>query len=220
MTEPTNPTNPQPAGDDPSGDPAARSAPAAPAPTDDAAPHNQGDGDELTRLDPVDLARMVRDLRKENASARTNAKSAAAEEARKQLAAELGKILDPNADEEADPAQLAVQLTAAQREAATLRTERAAEKAARKAGIDADALLDSRSFADKLGKLDASGDDFSTALDALVAEFADDPRYKTAGQAPARSGGDFSGGTGDTPDTPRSVDDFRQQRRKWRRGTT
>ncbi|WDZ91150.1 hypothetical protein [Nocardiopsis sp. HUAS JQ3] len=180
----------------------------------------QDGADDLANLAPAALADMVRKLRKENGAARTNAKTTAAEEARAQLAAELGKILNPDASaEESSPEALAEQLRTAQAEAATLRTERAAERAARSAGLDPDALLDSRSFAKKLDGLDSSADTFATALDALVAEYADDSRYKAGGQAPtpSRSGGDFSGGSGDatTSDLGRlSVEDYIAKTRK------
>lgn len=163
---------------------------------------DQGD-DDLARLDPADLARMVRELRRENAASRTNAKQNAAEEARRQLAAELGRILNPDQgdSEETDPATLAEQLTAALEEARTLKVEREAERAARRLGADVDALLDSRRFTDQLSRLDPDSDGFTDQVRKLVADTLKQfPQYKaTAGQAPARSGGDFSGGPGDAP---------------------
>ncbi|MUL39625.1 hypothetical protein FZ103_00255 [Streptomonospora sp. PA3] len=155
-----------------------------------------GDGDDLAQLSQADLARMVRDLRKENASARTNAKQQAADDARQDFAQKIGKALGLVTDDQqkADPDKLAEQLS-------NERRERYAEKAARAADLDPDRLLDSREFEGKLRKLDPAASDFQTALNALVKEYKDDPRYKTTstGQAPARSGGDFSGGPGNTP---------------------
>jgi hypothetical protein len=160
------------------------------------APVPGGDGaDDLASLSSADLAKMVRELRRENGADRTNAKQAAADTARQELAQEIGRALGlvKEEGEKADPNKLAEQLQSERR-------ERLAEKAARRAKLDADALLDSRGFARALRKLDPSADDFTAGLDALVKEYKDDPRFKTStGQAPARSGGDFSGGPGAQP---------------------
>lgn len=164
--------------------------------TNDGGQQGGDGGDDLASMSQADLAKMVKDLRRENASARTNAKTTAAEEARQEFAQKIGKALglvdDSGGDKGPDPDQLAEQLSGERR-------ERYAEKAARAAGLDGDALLDSRAFATKLGKLDPAASDFSTSLDALVREYKDDPKYQThsTGQAPARSGGNFSGGPGD-----------------------
>ncbi len=82
------------------GEPGATGAPATgekpPAtgqPTAPAAPTEQGaTTDELAALDPATLAKMVRDLRTEKAAGRTNAKTKAANEARQQLAQDIGKV--------------------------------------------------------------------------------------------------------------------------------
>lgn len=137
-------------------------------------------------------ADYVKQLRDEAAGRRTEVQ---------QLRATLdgiAKALDPDAgDEKPDPAKLAEQLTAKDNELRTLRVERAAEQAARKAGADADALLDSRAFAESLGQLDPTDKGFVAALDALVAEtLKARPQYRASGQAPARSGAPIPGGSG------------------------
>src|SRR5690606_12381819 len=126
----------------------------APGASGDTGAGDQGD-DRPARRGPAALARMVRELRRENAASRTKAKQAAAEEARRQLAAELGRILNPDQgdSEETDPAELAEQLTAAREEVRALRAEREAERAARRRGADVDAPLDARRFAAELGRL-------------------------------------------------------------------
>lgn len=173
-----------------------------------------GDGtDDLAALSQTDLARMVKDLRKENASARTNAKQQAAEEAKQQLAQDIGKALGLVNDDQGapDPEQLAQQLTEERR-------ERYAEKAARSAGLDVDALLDSRSFAKKLDGLDPASDTFTSDLESLITSYQDNPKYKATGQAPAppRSSADFSGGSGDKSSDLGSLpmDEYIQQTRK------
>ncbi|GAA2772832.1 hypothetical protein [Saccharopolyspora taberi] len=174
----------------------------------------QGDAaDDLANLEPAALAKMVRDLRKENASTRTNAKqqaaTEAAETARTELVQQLGKALGliddgskaPTADE------LAQQLTARDTELRSLRVERAAEKAARKHTADIDALLDSRSFAAELDKLDPNGDSFAADIDKLVSETVrNNPKYKAAGQAPGRSSSEHAGGSG-AGSKPKSLTD-------------
>lgn len=87
------------------------------------------------------------------------------------------------------------------------------------AGLDADALLDSRGFVDALRALDPSGASFARDLESVIAEYADDPRFAAGGRAaPVRSGGDFSGGSGGR-DAPQTVDDFRRRRRARRGGS-
>ncbi|MFJ9558281.1 hypothetical protein ACIRPH_31125 [Nocardiopsis sp. NPDC101807] len=196
--------------------------PAAPEPKPAEKP---ADGDELESLSPADLAKMVRDLRKENASDRTAAKTKAAQDAQDDLVQRLGRAMGLIKDNsEAKPptaGELTAQLTAAQKAAAdrdaelrALRVETAAAKAARAHGADVDALLDSRSFADKLGELNPSDGGFPAALDALVkTTVKDNPKYKAMGPAPAASSGDFSGGSGDKPPTRNDIDDFRKARR-------
>lgn len=171
----------------------------------------------------------VRKLRDEAAANRVKAKEL--EDAQKADADKhqstldgIAKALGLKSDDEAAPPtaeELTAQLTTAQQTAAaretelrTLRVETAAAKAARTHGADVDALLDSRSFADKLSELDPSTDGFTTALDALVAKAVEDnPKYKTASPAPAVSSGDFSGGSGDKVPTRNDIDDFRKARK-------
>lgn len=163
-----------------------------------------GGGGDLESMSQADLAKMVKDLRKENASSRTNAKQQAAAEAEQALTDKLAAALGLKEGTDAPTAEdLTNQLAERDAEVRTMRTERAAEQAARKHGADVEALLDSRAFTAKLADLDPSAASFSDDLDALVAaEVEANPRYKTTHGAPAaRGGGDFSGGSGDQSHT-------------------
>jgi hypothetical protein len=86
---------------------------------------------------------------------------------------------------------------------AELAYERSVDRAARKLGADADALLDSdrfrREVSEELGD-DFDDDDLSKAVQKVAAKFAKDPRFSGT-RAPARSGADITGG----PGAPRQV---------------
>jgi hypothetical protein len=102
----------------------------------------------------------------------------------------------------------------------TLRLERAAEKAGRKAGADVDALLDSRSFANAVAKLDPTDDGFDDDLAALVDKALDsNPRLKAEKPTPPPSTTDMTGGgeQGKAAD-PDDIDSIREARRKRRNG--
>lgn len=163
----------------------------------------------------------VQKLRNEAASRRVREKEqeTAAEQARR----EKQELIDAFAkaaglkedDGPPDPEQLTKQLTEAQKQAQdrdaelrTLRIERAAEKAARTHQADVDALLDSRSFAQKLANLDPSDGGFADALDELVKTTVEsNPKYKATGPAPAASSADFSSGTGEKRKRPSGLFD-------------
>ena len=161
----------------------------------------------------------VRKLRDESASHRVKAKEleerlTETEQRRQEQLDAIAKALGLAPDDAPpDPEELTRQLadvqqqtTAREAELRTLRTERAAERAARQHGADVDALLDSRAFADKLGKLDPSDEGFADAVSDLVKTAVEDnPKYKADGPAPAASSADFSGGTGERAPRPTSL---------------
>lgn len=140
--------------------------------------------------------KQIADLRKENASDRTNAKKTAADEATAEILAKVqaalgGKTGDtaPTADELT--AQLAASTSAAtdaQRELAVYRA------AATVTGADAPTLLDSRTFLTAIKDIDPT--DSAALKAAVVKALTDNPRLK-ATQAAGKSGGDFTGGTGE-----------------------
>lgn len=140
----------------------------------------------------------VKRLRDEAAGHRTKGSEAAKE--RDEFKATLDafrKALDPNAAPETDPLKVAEQAVrerdADRAELQTLRTERIAEKAARKAGADVDALLDSRGFTAALSKLDATSTTFEADITELVeASVKASPRLKVTA---TRTVTDSTGGT-------------------------
>ncbi|WP_171110593.1 MULTISPECIES: hypothetical protein [unclassified Streptomyces] len=172
------------------------------------------------------IARLQKELKAANgeaAKARTSAKKAAADEARTEIVQELGKalgLIKDDKDAPPDPAALTAQIeraTAAHRETAV---ELAVYRGASKYGADPDALTDSRAFLRSIKDLDPSDEGFAKAVQAAIKKAVEDnPKLKAAGQAPARSSGDFSGGTGDSGRSgPKTIDEIRAERRKRRAG--
>lgn len=97
--------------------------------------------------------------------------------------------------------------------------ELAVYKNAGSAGVDAAALLDSRSFMSRVDALDHAAESYPTDLAALITEASGDPRFagQAAPAAPAQSGPDVHG----TPDPAKrpdqmSVDELREARAKRR----
>lgn len=140
---------------------------------------------------PDNVQKMIRDLRTEAAANRTNAKSQAAQEARQDLAQQIGKALGLVKDDQpADPAKLAQQIGDLSGENKNLKTELAVFKAATKVGANAQALTDSRSFLAQIAKLDPTADGFDAKLrEAMKKAVEDNPQYSAAGQAPTPRGG-------------------------------
>lgn len=162
-------------------------------------------GGEDTAATIKRLERELGEARKDAAKSRTTAKAQAADEARTALATEIGKALGlVKADEAPDPEKLAAAIaekdTALAARDTDLRAkdiELAVWARAEKAGAKAPALLDSRSFVRTLADLDPSAKGFTKALDeAITAAVKDNAAF--AVQQAARSGGDLSGGTGES----------------------
>jgi len=116
--------------------------------------------------DPEVAKAEIERLRKENGAARTNAKAAAADEARKELAQQIGKALGLVEDEPVDPAKLTEQLTASQEQARQAALELAVYRSTPDASV-ASALLDSRSFLAKVADIDPTD---GVAIAAAVGE--------------------------------------------------
>ncbi|TMR97543.1 hypothetical protein [Nonomuraea basaltis] len=95
-----------------------------------------------------------------------------------------------------------------------VRVELAIHRSSTKFGADPDALLDSRSFLRNVRELDP--DDAAAIDDVIKRAVEDNPKFKASQTAgpPAKSGGDFAGGTGARPEESLTVDDFRARRRK------
>ncbi|MET8765476.1 hypothetical protein [Streptomyces sp. NPDC004658] len=166
------------------------------------------------------IARLQKELKTANADAakaRTNAKKAAADEARTQIVQELGKalgLIKDDKDAPPDPAALTAQIekaTAAHRETAI---ELAVYRGASKHGADPEALTDSRAFLRSIADLDPADEDFTKKVTAAIkAAVADNPKLKAA-SAPARSSSDFSGSS----EKPKSKNTIEAQREAFRKG--
>lgn len=172
-------------------------------------PEQPADGDESAL--PPWAQKALKDARAEAGKARTVAKANAANEARQQLAQDIGKALglfDDNADEPPTPEELTEQLresrgqlTSAQEQAVSAAIELSVYRTAAGLGANADRLLDSRAFCDEIDGIDVDPSDRTAFAEAvkerITAALERDPslRAQTAG----RSGGDMGAGVGDQP---------------------
>lgn len=144
---------------------------------------------------------MIADLRKENASSRSNAKQQAATEARNSLVQELGKALGLVKDDTpADPKELQAQIatiggenTSLKAQAQAAETRQAALLAAITQGANPVALLDSNSFLKSIEGLAPTDTEKINA--AITAALSTNPSLK-ATPAVTKSGPEINGGTG------------------------
>lgn len=114
------------------------------------------------------IARLESDLKKANVEvtkSRVNARATAAEEARTELAQQVGKALGIIPEDVIDPAKLTAQVAASGAEARRAQVELAVYRAADAAGGDPSALLDSRAFLDTLANADPND---ATAITAAI----------------------------------------------------
>ena len=161
---------------------------------------DQGTGDDGKTFD----ATYVKQLRDEAAKHR-NEKNQTTEERDKLKTTidQLRKALDPDSDDGEDPAKVAERATQERdqkvQELREKTVELAVHRKASKAGADADALLDSRAFLRAAADLDPAGKDFDGELDSAIKSAVENNSKLRAGQAPSRSGGEFTGGTGGKP---------------------
>lgn len=132
--------------------------------------------------DAAALKAEISKLRKENASSRVQAKQNAADEARAELAQQIGKALGLVSDDTPpDPVKLTEQLTAQTAAAKQAQIELAVYRAAGEAKADPAALLDSRTFLEKAAALDPTDTAGLTA--AISAAVEANPRLG-AGTSP------------------------------------
>lgn len=151
-------------------------------------------------LDPDRAARSIAAAR--DAEKKAKDRAAAADKAKQDLIDSIGMALGLKPDPKADPAALAAQaakeLTDTRAELAALKVENALMRVAGKAGGDADALRDSRTFMKNLDGLDPTAKDFEDQVAAAVKDAVKaNPKLAVAtpgGQGPARQGVDHSGG--------------------------
>lgn len=189
------PTSPQPApqqdGQGQRGEP----APAAPSQPQDPESSKQPGEQGLENASRDDLVAQIRELRRENAKDRTSAKETAANEARNEVVQSIGKALGIIEDggDAPDAEQLTQQLTEQTQAAKQAQLELSVYRAASKQGADADALLDSRSFLEKVTELDPSKTaDIETAIQDAVKT---NPRLQTGQVPPKRSSNPMNGST-------------------------
>lgn len=159
-------------------------------------------GDSAKVEDLPDWAqKMVKDLRTEAASARTNAKKTAADEARNALVQDLGKALGlvKGDEDKLTPEQLADRVNKAESTAKQTTLELAVYRTAGKAGADPDALLDSRGFLSSIQDLDPSANNFTTKVtDAIKDAVKNNPKLKASQAGAGSSSADHgTGGSGD-----------------------
>lgn len=182
---------------------------------------------------PPGAQKLIKELRAENGSRRTEAS-----EAKKRADAAEGKAkagderfaaateafmralgLTPEPDEpERSPEELVGEMTTKYQQT---RVELAVFRAAAANEADPEALLDSRGFLTKAHALDPGADDFDEAIAAAIAEAVENnPKLRAAAayEPPAApSGGDFGGGpAGPVGPEDWSVDDFRRHRNQGR----
>lgn len=169
------------------------------------------------------IARLQKELKQANADAgkaRTNAKKQAADEARTEIVQELGKalgLIKDDKDAPLDPAALKAQVESATAAHRSTALELAVYRGAAKAGVDPDAITDSRAFMASIKDLDPSDEGFAKAVQAAMKKAAEDnPKLKVA-TAPKRTSSDFNGGGGSSSD-PDDIDTIRAERRKRRAG--
>lgn len=158
-----------------------------------------GQGGDNLPDDPAVLKGMIADLRRENGSARTNAKAQAADEARTALVQELGKALGlvKDGEQAPKPEELTAQVQAAQQAARAAQVELAVHRAASTHKADPSALLDSRAFLAKVADLDPTADDFGEKVTAAIKQAVTDNPKLLAAQAAGASSVDHAGGSGE-----------------------
>ena len=117
----------------------------------------------------------------------------------------LAPETEGQAAEQLTPEQLTAQLGEERSAHRHTQVEFAAMRAALRPGVgaDVDALMDSRSFLDKVHALDPSAANFATHVQTAIDDtLAANPRFRAVGLTPPPppSGGEFTGGPGGRPD--------------------
>lgn len=179
----------------PPAQPTQQGTPAPPAPSQPETPESPEQPDQgqqgLETASRDDLLDTIKDLRRENAKRRTDNNAAvqqAQQQAQQDVVQQIGKALGIIDDGETTPdaQQLTQQLTEQTQAAKQAQLELAVYKAASSHGADADALLDSRSFLEKVADLDPTNTDELNAAIKDVVE--NNPRLQTGQVPPKRSG--------------------------------
>lgn len=190
----------------------APAAPAAPAVTNGAPPATDPPPANDLPTDPAALQAMILALRKENGADRTNAKQAAADAARNELAQTIGKALGLVQDETPiAPEALAAEIVTHKTDAQQARVELAVFRASGAAGGDPAALLDSTSFLATLKDVDPT--DTAAITAAITAAVTSNPRLGAAApevsRTPAPNPAQGVGGSG-APDLDAQIEAARK----------
>lgn len=202
--------------------PASPAAPAAPAtPAAPAADLAAAQGTDLVALitaDPAKAAAEIARLRGAEGDARVAAKTAAADEARKQLAADLAKFLDPNAEGEVTVEQVQQKLVEAGARGDAAERRLAVIEAAWAAGIDRTKLgyLEFELGRDqKLSGVAHNADEFGATLAAAIqARVSADPSLKTPGAVTTTGAEAMAGSQGAEAVTKERFDSMSLQERQ------
>ncbi|AZS06646.1 hypothetical protein HOU95_gp006 [Streptomyces phage Hiyaa] len=167
--------------------PAAPSATPSPTEPQGQTPATPAAGQQVEDL-PDWAQKIIKDARDDAAKARVNAKTAAADEARKAMAQDIAKALgittdETPAEEQLDPDQLRDLLAGERNTAKMARVELAVYRTAQGGGnFNAAALLDSRAFLDSIKDVDPSD---AEALTAKIAEAVQAQPWLQVQPAPA-----------------------------------
>lgn len=151
-----------------------------------------------TEWDETKAKAEIARLRKENASARTQAKKTAAEEARKALAEEIGKAIGLiEGDKAPTVEELTKQLNTTSSGFREAQAELVVWRNASKLEVDVAALTDSRAFTNAIKDLDPTSKTFVEDVKKAAQEAAEqNPRLKAAPGA-GTAGTDHAGGSGE-----------------------
>ena len=223
--EPAAPATPPAPDTPPVPQPPTPATPAPPAAVDPAAPTENLD--EL----PEWARKSLSKANTEAAKYRTAAQEAkeAAEKSQQDLVQNIGKALGLVKDDETPTVETLTttlqdrdsNLSKTQTELAAQRAENTVLRIASRSDVnaDADALLDSRGFTEKLAGLDSAAADYASQVEVLVkAEVESNARYRKVQVAPRSSNGDPAPSGGD-PAPKDDIDSLRAEYRK-ERGVT
>lgn len=116
-----------------------------------------------------------------------------------------GILPDDGSGNAPDPAELQASLESERTSARLARVELAAYRAAARAGVDGDGLLDSRTFLESVRNLDPTADTFGADVEAAVKAAADaNPRLRQTATLPGPTATDHGGGSGEAGDASKA----------------
>lgn len=210
-------------GGDPTDPPADPPANPATDPADPPADPADGDPENVDEL-PDWARRSLTKANREAAAARVAAQQAKddAAAAQQNLVQSIGKALGLVKDDEQPTVESLTSslqerdqnLSTTQTALAAQRAENAVLRVASAVNADADALLDSRGFTEKLAGIDLTATDYATQVEALVkAEVETNPRYRKVQVATKSSDGGTPPAGGNPP-----ADDIESFRTAYRKG--